>query len=76
MKKRPPTSDDRSAEKQRLYRARLKLHQVVAPVPVDETIINFLIRTGWLAERDSHKREMIGEAVSRMIAEAEQHRYQ
>ena len=46
---------------------------VIAPVRVNETLINFLIRTGWLAERDSHKRERIADAIARMIAEAERH---
>lgn len=70
-KRRPPS--DRNAEKQRRYRMRLKQHQIAVIVPVDEAFINFLIRTGWLAERDSHKRSRIGESISRMLAEAEQH---
>lgn len=64
-----------AAVKQRRYRARLKQHQIAVCVPVDEGIINFLIRTGWLAERDACKRERIGEAIARMISEAERHRY-
>ena len=74
MKKQPP-SDDRNAEKQRRYRARLKQHQIAVLVPVNEAVISFLVRTGWLAERDSHKRELIGESISRMLSEAERHRY-
>ena len=72
MHKRPP-SDDRNAAKQRRYRERMKQHQIAVVVPVGETLINFLIRTGWLAERDSDKREQISEAITRMIAEAERH---
>lgn len=75
MHKRPP-SDDRKAAKQRRYRLRLKQHQIAVVVPVNEAIINFLVRTGWLTERDSHKRERIAQSISRMIEEAEQHRYQ
>ena len=75
MLRRAP-SGDRKAAKQRRYRARLKQHQIAVVVPVNEAIINFLIRTGWLAERDACKRELIGEALSRMVAEAEGHRYQ
>ena len=73
MLKRPPSPDDRNAAKQRAYRQRLKQHQIAVVVPVDESFINFLIRTGWLAERDSHKRAKIAESITRMIAEAEQH---
>jgi hypothetical protein len=72
MHKRPP-SDDRNAAKQRRYRERMKQHQIAVVVPVGETLINFLIRTGWLAERDSHNRERIADAIARMIDEAEQH---
>lgn len=74
MLKRAPPQTDRNAQRQRRYRARLKQHQIAVVVPVDEAVINFLIRTGWLAERDACKRELIGESISRMIAEAEQHR--
>lgn len=73
MPKRAPSSDDRKAEKQRRYRARLARNEVVVEVVVDGRGIDLLIRTGWLAERDSHKRKLIGEAVSRMLAEAERH---
>lgn len=73
MRKRPPSPADRNAAKQKRYRERLKQHQIAVVVPVGETLINFLIRTGWLAERDSEKREQISEAITRMIAEAEQH---
>ena len=66
--------DDRNAEKQRRYRARLKQHQLIAPVPVNEAIINLVIRTGWLSERDATKRKLIGEAIARLLTEAE-HRY-
>lgn len=75
MKKRPPP-DDRNAAKQRAYRQRVASHEVIAPVRVGETLISFLIRTGWLAERDACNRERIADAISRMIAEAERHRYQ
>jgi hypothetical protein len=72
MHKRAP-SDDRKAEKQRRYRARLKQHEIAVLVPVNEPVISFVIRTGWLAERDSHKREQIAEAIARMLADAAQH---
>lgn len=65
----------RRREKQKRYRQRLKQHQIAVLVPVDEAFISFLVRTGWLAERDSHKRKLISEAITRMISEAEQHRY-
>jgi hypothetical protein len=73
MHKRPPSPADRNAAKQRRYRERLAKHQIAVVVPVDEAFISFLIRTGWLAERDSHKRARIADAIARMIAEAEQH---
>jgi hypothetical protein len=73
MLKRAPPSGDRNAERQRRYRERLKQHQIAVVVPVNEAVINFLVRMGWLVERDSHKRKLIDESISRMIAEAEQH---
>lgn len=73
MRKPPPSPTDRNAAKQRRYRERLKQHQIVVVVPVGETLINFLVRTGWLAERDACKRAQIADAIARMIAEAEQH---
>ena len=73
LKRRPPSPADRNAAKQRRYRQRVASHEVIAPVRVNETLINFLIGTGWLAERDSHKRERIADAIARMIAEAERH---
>lgn len=63
------------AEKQRRYRERLKQRRIAVLVPVNEAVINFLVRTGWLTDRDSHKRELIAQSISRMIEEAEQHRY-
>ena len=74
MLKRPPPAD-RNAARQRRYRERVKQHKIAVFLPVGETLISFLIRTGWLAERDSHKRKMIADAIARMLAEAEQHRY-
>lgn len=73
MLKRAPPTDDRNAKKQRAYRERLKQHKIAVLVPVGETLISFLIRTGWLAERESHKRKMIADAIARMLAEAARH---
>jgi len=55
------------------YRERLKQHKIAVLLPVGETLINFVIRTGWLAERDACNRERIADAISRMLEEAEQH---
>ena len=72
MHKRVPPSD-RNAEKQRRYRQRLARHEAVIPVRIGPRGIDLLIKLNWLNEHDSHKRKLIGEAVARMLAEAEQH---
>jgi hypothetical protein len=71
MKKRPPPSCN--AKRQKAYRERLKQHQLVALVPVNEAMVNFVIRTGWLSERDACKREQIGAAIARLLSDAAQH---
>lgn len=67
---------DSNAAKQRRYRQRLARCEVVVEVVVGARAIDLLVFTGYLAERDSHKRARIGEALSRMLAEAGQERYQ
>jgi hypothetical protein len=69
MHKRAP-SGDRKAAKQRRYRQRVAKHETVIPVRVGPRGIDLLIRLHYLPPRDSHARELIGEAVSRMIADA------
>ncbi|MCK1303894.1 hypothetical protein IVB33_39870 [Bradyrhizobium sp. 24] len=69
MHKRTP-SDDRNAAKQRRYRERLAKAEVLIPVRVGPRGIDLLIRLHYLPPRDSHAREQIGEAVSRMLADA------
>jgi hypothetical protein len=73
MKKRVPSAADRNAAKQRRYRERVKQHQIAVVVPVNEAMVNFVIRTGWLSERDACKRELIGAAIARLLADAAQH---
>ena len=73
MHKRTPPSDDRNAQRQRRYRQRVAKHQVVAPVPVDEAMINLVIKTNWLKERDARSRKAIGAAIARMLADAARH---
>ncbi|MET4016057.1 hypothetical protein [Bradyrhizobium sp. S3.2.12] len=69
----PPVIAGAAAAKQRRYRMRLKQHQIAVVVPVSEAVINLVIRTGWLAERDAHRRELVANAIARMLADAAQH---
>lgn len=69
MLARTPATAARQARQQR-YRERIARHQVIAEVVVGERELDLLVRTGWLAERDAHRRECIGDAIARMLTDA------
>ena len=54
--------------KRRRYRQRQKLGIIVAPVEVDEQLLNLLINNGWLREEDSSDRPSVGYAIAHMLA--------
>lgn len=62
-----------AAAKQRRYRERVAKHETVIPVRIGPRGIDLLIKLNWLAERDACRRERIGEAIARLISEAEAH---
>jgi hypothetical protein len=59
----------RSARDRR-YRARRESGKAVAQVEFDAAILDFLIRTRWLAEGNSTVARAVGEAISAMLADA------
>lgn len=54
--------------RQRRLRDRQRRGEVVAPVPVDNDVINVLLDLGWLPEAGAEDRRTIGAAVSAMPA--------
>jgi hypothetical protein len=53
--------------KRRRYRLRQKLGIIVAPVEIDEIILQTLITAGWLRDVDSADRRLVGEAIKRLL---------
>lgn len=49
---------------------RLASDTTVAPVPVTNEIVGFLIDLHWLAEAESENRERISDAISRLLVDA------
>jgi hypothetical protein len=60
---RAPPSNSRSARISRAYRARVARGERVAPAPYDAAVIDFLIGTRWLLEKDAGDRRLVGAAV-------------
>jgi hypothetical protein len=52
------------------YRARLKRCAIIAPVEVDGPIIDLLVRTNWLLDRDATDKLAIADAIKRVLADA------
>jgi hypothetical protein len=63
-------SAERQAIRQRRYRERIARRECVVEVTVGEAVLDFLVRTGWLLDRDSHRRDRIGDAIARALSEA------
>jgi hypothetical protein len=53
----------RRAERNARYRARLRAGEVCALVPVNASIVDFLVQTRWLADRDALDAAKIGDAI-------------
>jgi hypothetical protein len=48
-------------------RLRQREHRACCTVEVDELVLDFLVRTGWLAEADAADAQAIGRAVTAML---------
>ena len=57
-----------NAERQRRYRRRQSAATVVAPVQVDEAMVEQLIANGHLSPEESENRESIGRCIRRLLA--------
>ncbi len=57
-----------AAERQRQYRQRQRAATVIAPVPVDEAMVEQLIANGHLSPEESENRESIGRCIRRLLA--------
>jgi hypothetical protein len=55
------------AGRNRRYRARRRRGQFCANVLIDGSILDFLQKSGWLSQRDSHDAEKVGEAIARCL---------
>jgi hypothetical protein len=70
-----PPSDDRSARKQRAYRARLarsrrKRGEVVAKIVIEENpVVEALLESGRLTEAQALRRSLVEQALGRLIAD-------
>ena len=62
--RRRPRSRTPAAEKQARYRERLRRSEAVYPVPIGPTVVDFLVRAGWLsADREAHPDPDVAEAA-------------
>ncbi len=59
-----------NAERQRRYRIRQRASITIAPVPVDEVMVERLIADGHLSPEESENRESIGRGIRSVLAKA------
>jgi hypothetical protein len=57
-------------DRHKRFRRRRKAGIAVATVEFDSSVVDFLVKTRWLAPDESHDRDSIGKALSRMLADA------
>ncbi len=57
-----------SAERQRRYRKRQCASISIAPVPVNEAMVEQLIANGHLSPKESENRQSIGQSILRVLA--------
>ena len=72
-RRRRRTAHERDLHKlaQRRYRQTKKDHAIIAPVKVDELLLNYLIDdVRWLKESESRDRKKVGEAIARGLNES------
>ena len=56
--------------RERSYRQRVRTGLRAAPVEYDADLLDFLIRTGWLADADAGDKHKIGTAISAVMRDA------
>ena len=57
-------------ERKRLYRQRQAAGVMTCTVEYDGAVVDFLVRTEWLGEREAGDRRQVGAAVARMLADS------
>ena len=57
-----------NAERQRQYRARQQAGLTIAPVPVDEAMVEQLIADGHLSPEESENRQSIGRSIVTVLS--------
>jgi hypothetical protein len=71
MLERPrPSPPSAAARRQRRHRALARAGRIVVGVAVGAAVVDFLIRTNWLVERDAADRQQIGNAIARLLEDS------
>jgi hypothetical protein len=70
MRDPSPSKAARRRARDRRYRARKSRCAAVAPVEFDSGVVDFLIATHWLDEREAEDRHAIGAAISAALRDA------
>lgn len=73
MLERPPRAARRStarAARNKRYAQRRRSGRLVLAIEIDESVIDLLIRTEWLNERDADDRGALERALQRMLQNA------
>lgn len=65
----------RDAVRQRRRRARARRHEIVAPTPVGERVLDVLVNLHWLADKDADDSRKIGAAIGAMLSDLARARY-
>jgi len=55
-------------DRHKRHRARVKAGRACCTVEFDGAVIDFLIRLGWLLEREAADRKLVGKAIGALIA--------
>jgi hypothetical protein len=59
-------------ERQRRRRARQRNKQAIYRVIADGDVLNFLVKWRWLRDGDTTNAELVGDAISRLLADSAQ----
>jgi hypothetical protein len=71
MLERPPADRRRRAASARTRRWRARGgERIVVGVEIDGDVIDYLVKTIWLSDRDAADRGKIGEAIAAMLADS------
>jgi hypothetical protein len=63
----------RDAARQRRRRDRVKRHQLVVPITIDEPILDALIALRWLDHHSAENRTAIGDAIGGLLSDLARH---